>query len=406
MWQKIKNLYHLGKAFLYAFFYHFPARHLIVIGVTGTDGKTTTVNIIYNILKKAGKKVSMISSVNAVIGEKKYETGFHVTTPDPRNIQKYLSQAVKAGSKYFVLEATSHGLEQNRLFACFFNIGVITNITHEHLDYHKTYQNYFKAKAKLFRVAEVLVLNKDDKSYPLLLPLCKKRKCFTYSLDKKADFNLKNFPFKINLHGDYNRSNSLAAVTVAVALGISREIIKKSLKNFKGIKGRMEEIKKGQDFKIFIDFAHTPNSLKKILETLKKDKGKLIVVFGAAGLRDRKKRFLMGEVSGKYADVIVITAEDPRTEDLNKIIEKIAQGCLKSGAIEQDKNKFDIEGKKHYFFRVPDRKEAIEFAIRKLAKKGDVVVICGKGHEKTMCFGKTEYPWSDHKAVEESLKKK
>ena len=409
MWQKIKNLYHLGQAFLYASFYHFPARHLNVIGVTGTDGKTTTVNLIYHILKEAGKKVSMISSINAVIGEKKYETGFHVTTPNPRDMQKYLSQAVKAGSEYFVLEATSHGLGQNRLFGCFFNIGVVTNITHEHLDYHKTYQNYVKAKAKLFRIAEVAVLNKDDRSYPFLLPFCKKRKCFTYSLDKKADFNLKNFKFETALPGKYNQSNSLAASAVALSLGITRKKIKKSLKTFKGIKGRMEEIKRGQDFKIIIDFAHTPNSLKNVLEILNKEKkqdNKLIAIFGAAGLRDKKKRSLMGKVSGKYADITVITAEDPRTEDLNKIIEKIAQGCLRGGASELDRNDFELKGKRHYFFRVPDRKEAIAFAIRKLARKDDIVVICGKGHEKTMCFGKKEYPWSDFKAVEESLDKK
>jgi len=409
MWQKIKNLYHLGIALLAGLFYRFPGRRLILIGVTGTDGKTTTVNLIYHLLKEAGKKVSMVSSVNAVIGQKKYETGFHVTTPDPTDIQKFLSQAVKAGSHYFILEATSHGLEQNRLFASFFNIAVVTNITHEHLDYHKTYQNYLKAKARLFKTAKIAVLNRDDKSYSFLLNLCKKKKYLSYSLKKEADFNLKNFPFKTDLPGEYNQYNCLAAIAVATTLGIAQEEIKKALKNFKSIKGRMEEIGGGQNFKVIVDFAHTPHSLKNVLQYLKKgqkDGGKLIAVFGSAGLRDKQKRFLMGKIAGKYAEITVITAEDPRTEDLDKIIEKIVQGCLKSGAVELEKDNFKIKDNNHYFSRIPDRKEAIDFAIQKLAKEKDIVVICGKGHEKTMCFGKKEYPWSDQKAAREALSKK
>lgn len=363
--------------------------------MTGTDGKTTTVNLIYQILKEAGKKVSMISSVNAVIGEKKYDIGFHVTTPDPKDIQKYLAQAVKAGSQYFVLESTSHGLAQNRLFGCNFKVGVVTNVTHEHLDYHKTYENYLQAKAKLFARVELAVLNKDDESYETLKSKVERQKAkvITYGIKSKADFTPKNFQFKTLLPGEYNQYNCLAAIAATSSLKIPALQIKKTLASFKGVEGRMEEVNLGQDFRLIIDFAHTPNALENVLRTLGESQyGKLIVVFGCAGLRDVDKRPKMGEIAAKYADLIVLTAEDPRTEDVNKIIDQIVQGCLGQGVKEGTT-----------LFRIPDREGAIKFAIQKLAKKGDTVVICGKGHEQSMCYGKTEYLWSDFDAVKKAL---
>jgi len=407
----VNVLEHLSLAILATIFYGYPARKLTVIGVTGTDGKTTTAELIYEILTKAGKKAALISTVSAKIGQEEIETGFHVTSPHPWKLQKLLREIVNRKINYVVIESTSHGLAQNRLFGCNFKIGIVTNITHDHLDYHKTYENYLKAKAKLFKGVEVAVLNNDDESYKLLsnrLSNYSINKFVTYGIKSKADFIPENFKFKTQLLGDFNQYNCLAAIAATSSLGIPKEEIREAIALFSGVKGRMEEVKKGQDFKVVIDFAHAPNSLKNALEALNKEKNKdnkLIAVFGAAGLRDKKKRPLMGEISGKYADMTVITAEDPRTEDLNEIIEKIAQGCLKSGAVEQDKDKFKIDDKKNCFFIIPDRKEAIEFAIRKLAKKDDIVVVCGKGHEKTMCFGKKEYPWSDFRAVEESLKK-
>ena len=191
MWQKIKNIYHLAQAFLAAVYFNFPSRKLIVIGVTGTDGKTTTVHMISHILRSNAKKVAMISSVNAKIGDKTFDTGFHVTTPSPWQVQKYLKDAVNSGSQYFVLEATSHGLDQNRLAFVNFKIGVITNITHEHLDYHKTWQNYAKAKLKLFKNTETAILNMDDRSYNFLKSGVG-GKLITYGIKSTADFNLKN----------------------------------------------------------------------------------------------------------------------------------------------------------------------------------------------------------------------
>ena len=416
MWQQFKNFYHLLTAIFFILFYHFPARKLTVIGVTGSDGKTTTVNLIYEILKAAGKKVSMVSSVKALVGEKKYEIGLHVTTPAPKDIQRFLHQAVLAGSKYTVLEASSHGLVQNRLWGCNFYLGVVTNITHDHLDYHQTYENYLKAKAKLFGRTEIAVLNRDDESYNYLKSKVKRQKAkvVSYGIRQKADFTPKAFPFKTSLLGEYNQYNCLAAAATASNLGISNEQIRKAIATFKGVKGRMDEIKLGQDFRVFIDFASTPNSLKNALQTLKleqrtknKEQSRLVAVFGSAGLRDKMKRQMMGEVSGKYADITVLTAEDPRTEDVNEIIEQIAQGCLKSGAQEvspQDFNNLNYQSKKPIFFRIPDREEAIRFAIQKLTKKDDIVVTCGKGHESSMCYGKKEYPWDEYEAVKKALK--
>jgi UDP-N-acetylmuramoyl-L-alanyl-D-glutamate--2,6-diaminopimelate ligase len=395
MWQKTKNIYHLFRAFVAIVIFGFPAKKLMVIGVTGTDGKTTTVNLIYEILKKAGKKVSMVTSVNAVIGKKIYETGFHVTTPDPWDIQKYLRKMVDAGSQYAVLEVTSHGLDQNRVAFCNFSIGVITNITHEHLDYHKTWQNYFLAKAKLLKNVKFSIINADDKSFALL----KKHasgKIITYGVENKADLTLKNFPFKLKILGDYNYYNALVAACVGQVLGVKDQVIKGALEEFEGLIGRMEKIDEGQEFFVFVDFAHTPNALEQALKTLRSQltvhSSRLISVFGSAGLRDIEKREMMGEVSSRLADYTVICDEDPRTEDPKMIALAIAKGCKKVGG---------RQGKT--FFIINNRRKAIRFAICELAKKGDVVGIFGKGHERLMCYGKTEYPWSDQDEARKAL---
>lgn len=409
MIRKLKNFGHLCWAVLANIYWRFPSKKLTVIGVTGTDGKTTTVHLIRHILKTAGKKADLISTVSA--------PGLHTTTPNPWTLQKLLHQMVRRGVKYVVLEATSHGLDQHRLWGVKFDIGVVTNITHEHLDYHKTYENYLRAKAKLFRHVKVAVLNRDDKSFKYLNSqfVIRNSQLITYGIKNQADFTPKSFPFKTLLPGEYNRYNCLAAIAVTSVLGIAPEEIRKAVASFKGVIGRMEEINEGQNFRVIVDFAHTPNALENALKTiskLKSQNSKIIVVFGCAGLRDIAKRPMMGEIAARLADVAVLTAEDPRTEDVNEIIQQIAKGCLRGGAKEKDlsnwSNWSNLKGK--FFVRIPDRREAIRFAIQKLAKKGDVVIICGKGHERSMCYGKTEYPWSDQeearKALKEFLKKK
>ena len=394
MWQKMKNFYHFLVALLANIYYRFPSKKLLLIGITGTDGKTTTANLIYQILKAAGKKVSLITSVNAQIGERKFDTGFHVTTPEPQKIPQYLRLAVQEGSKYFVMEATSHGLDQNRLAFCSFKIGVLTNITHEHLDYHQTYGQYLRAKARLFKKVKWAILNREDQSFEKIKHFINpsKTKIVTYGI-KVGDFTIKKFPFTTPLPGEYNQHNCLAAVACCRTLGISAETIKKVLKEVKPIIGRLEKIDYSQDFQVFIDFAHTPNALKNVLSYLKTilpPSGRLIAVFGSAGLRDQTKRPKMGEIAARLADIIVLTAEDPRTEDVNQIINQIAEGS---------------KSQKAKIYKVPDRQEAISFAVQKLAQKGDIVVIAGKGHERSMNFGKIEYPWSDQQAVKKALEK-
>lgn len=394
MWQKIKNYYHLLQAALAAIFFNFPSNHIYVIGVTGTDGKTTTVHMIYEILKSSGQKVSMISSIYAAIGSKTYDTGFHVTMPTSWQIQKLLRRSVDAGHKYFILEATSHGLDQKRLAFTKVDLAVLTNITHEHLDYHKTWHNYAMAKIKLLKTARKAIINADDeKSFDFAVKKLK-NKPITYGLNSTADFNLKNFNIKLKLLGLYNKSNALSSAAAASTLGISRQKIIKALAQFKGARGRMDKIDSRQNFDLYIDFAHTPNALKHALKTLKNLKdgktAKLIAVFGAAGKRDRAKRPLMGKVADELADVIILTSEDPRAEDPEKIIGEISSGI---------KNKrLGIN-----LFTITDRRQAINFAVN-LASPGDVIACCGKGHEKSIAVKGKEIPWDEYEAARNAIR--
>lgn len=388
----INSVYHLPRAILANIIYGFPARGLKVIGVTGTDGKTTTVNMIYQVLKTAGKKVSMVSTINAVIGGKAYDTGFHVTSPDPMMVQKFAKIAKEKGDEYLVLEVTSHALDQYRFWGIKFDVGVVTNITEEHLDYHKTMENYLNTKLKLVKNVKYAIVNSNLKTKYL------NKKMITFGLNQ-GDFNQDQVKLKLKVPGDYNIENGLAALSVAFILGIEKKIAQKALEDFKGITGRMEEVKNNKGIKIFIDFAHTPNALEQALRSLssqissgKLTKGKLIAVFGSAGKRDVEKRSLMGQTAGKLADLVVVTAEDPRGE-LKTINEQIVRGAESAGKV-MNKDLFIVE----------DRSQAIAFAISKVAQKGDTVGIFGKGHEASMNLdGKKEIPWSDKEAVEKVL---
>lgn len=399
MWKDIKNIYHLLVAIFANFYYGSPAKKLKIIGVTGTDGKTTTVNLIYYILKKADFNVSMISTVGALINGENYEVGFHVTTPSSFAIQDFLKKTASFNSKnalepnYLILEITSHALDQHRTFGIDFEIGVITNITHEHLDYHKTYKEYVKTKIKLLKKAKTAIVNQDDKSYEIILGLKAKtidKKWITYGLTKTADVNPYQFPFQMQIDGEFNKYNILAAIAVCNELGVGEKTIRDAVKNFKLPLGRSELVYEG-DFKIMIDFAHTPNALKQILSSLRaKVKGRIIHVFGSAGERDYKKRPLMGKVSAEFADAIILTSEDPRSESAEKIANEI-----ESGINEKRKNKKSV-------FKIINRQEAITKAV-KMAKSGDLVIITGKGHEKSMNMGRGEENWSEYEAVEKAL---
>ena len=404
-----------------ASFYDFPARKLTVIGVTGTDGKTTTCNLIYKILLAAGIKAGLISTVNAVIGDEILDTGFHVTTPDAHDVQRYLARMVEAGLTHVVLETTSHGWAQFRVDACEFDVGVITNITHEHLDQHGSYENYRAAKGRLFTSLEktlqkpqgnprLAVLNCDDRSFEYLDSITKVSK-ISYGIKLSADVRAKEIqyspfgaqffadgndlhvPIKSKLVGAYNVSNCLAALTATVlGLGIKPEIAAKGIASLEGVPGRMERIDLGQSFMAIVDFAHTPNALKVTLEAARQmTDGHVIAVFGSAGLRDKEKRRMMAETSIELADLTVLTAEDPRTESLEEILNEMAAGARSKGGREGQT-----------FWRVADRGEAIKFALS-LARLGDIVLACGKGHEQSMCFGAVEYPWDDRIAMRAAL---
>jgi UDP-N-acetylmuramoyl-L-alanyl-D-glutamate--2,6-diaminopimelate ligase len=407
-------------ALLSSAFYGHPSRKLHLIGITGTDGKTTTCHAIYSILKSAGYRVGLISSISAIINEKEYETGFHTTTPDSVSLQRYLADMVKANAEYAIIETSSHGLAQHRVDGCEFDVGVLTNITSEHLDYHKSREEYINAKELLFRrlsksfrkkdVPKISILNADDPSFYRFQKWDADKK-ISYGLSLSAMFyaydihlGTKGIFFKVkypegeigirtSLLGRYNVYNLLAASAVAYSQGVSPEKIVEGIGSLTQVKGRMEIVPhKAGDFTVIIDFAHTSAGLEKALEAARMlSRNRVIVVFGSAGLRDREKRGKMGYVAGRLSDKIFITAEDPRTEPVDLIIDEIAKGLADAGK---------EEGKD--FWRIPDREEAITKAID-IAEAGDVVIICGKAHEKTMCIGSIEYSWDEYSVVRKAL---
>jgi UDP-N-acetylmuramoyl-L-alanyl-D-glutamate--2,6-diaminopimelate ligase len=404
-----------------AAFYGFPGRHLSMIGVTGTDGKTTTSNLVYQIMLEAGLRPGIISTINALIGDEVVDTGFHVTTPEAPDVQRYLARMVTAGLSHVVLESTSHGLDQHRVSACDFDIGILTNITHEHLDYHGSYEAYRAAKARLFTDLatthfksqgnpRLAVLNQDDPSFDFLSQISGIR-AIGYSLRPGADLwaselchdstglhfiaNGPGFtiPIDCSLVGEFNVSNCLAAIGATVlGLNLDPDVARRGIAALRGVPGRMECIHLGQDFIAMVDFAHTPNALKVALQAARKmTSGRVIAVFGSAGLRDRQKRRIMAEVSVGEADISILTAEDPRTESLDEILTEMADAARSQGG---------VEGKN--FYRVPDRPSAIQMAVE-MARPDDLVITCGKGHEQSMCFGTVEIPWDDRIAMRAAL---
>ena len=416
-------------AWLSAAWYGFPSRQLIMIGVTGTNGKTSTVDLIHAILSAAGCKTGMLSTLKAMIGNYEELLELHVSTPEAPVVQRYLRQMVDAGLTHCILETTSHGLAQHRVTAVSFDIAVITNITHEHLDYHGSFEAYAQAKERLFRsvavndpasqkpdaVAKTAVLNLDDSSYQRLSAIPTPNQ-LSYSLHNPAadlhvtelvtdpagssftlHFARHSLPIRSPLLGTFNVTNMLAAAATAHALNLSPEAIQTGLQSVGQIHGRMHQIQRGQQFIVHVDFAHTPDGLEKAIEAARGilqqmgRNGRLITVFGSAGKRDPEKRRLMAEISSRLADCTILTAEDPRTESLDDILATMAHGCLAQGG---------VAGKT--FWRIPDRGQAIYFALS-LAQPEDFVLVCGKGHEQSMCFITTEYPWDDIKATEAAI---
>ncbi len=390
----VNTLWHLPRAILANLQFGFPSNKLIVIGVTGTKGKTSTAHLIYHILSKSKKKVALISTVSAMINGQEIDTGLHVTNPNPYKLQTLLKKMVDEDVEIVVLEVTSHGLAQHRNWGIRFELGIITNIQADHIQYHGGIDKYRLAKAKLISQSSKVFLNADDPQREFLTLFAKKH-------------NVPVILYSGNID-DFQSQNQQAAIKVSQEFGVTENKAKSLLSTFPGIPGRMETIQ-DTPLMVVIDFAHTPDSLKAALLTLRRkvDKGsRLIAVFGCAGQRDPGRR-MMGAVAAKYADLFIITAEDPRTERVEKISSDIAKHAVNEGAIEISQEKFHSYERKQnkssaIFTRIPDRKKAIAKAIH-IARPGDVVGLFGKGHEKSMCFGKTEYPWSEHEVVHQAL---
>ena len=398
--------YHFGWALLGAIVYRFPSKKLKVIGVTGTNGKSTVVFFISRILEEAGYSVAALSSIQFKIKDKIWPNTLKMTMPGRMKIQKFLRDALRAGCQYVVLEVTSEGIKQYRHKFIGFDLAVLTNLTAEHLESHGGFDNYKKAKGKLFRSLKAngkSVINLDDSQADYFRQFPAKEK-IGYTINSKPEFTL-------NLLGRFNISNALAAIAVAQAEGVPLAKIKTALGKIKSIPGRMEivikesftphlskigakhQLKKqslkGAGFTVIVDYAHTPDALEKVYQTVKEiSKGRLIGVLGAAGGgRDKWKRPALGKIAEQYLDKIIITNEDPYDEDPRQILSEIKSGSPRAKEI-------------------LDRREAIRKAIS-LAKPGDVVIITGKGCEPWMCLAKgRKIPWDDREVVREEFLKR
>ena len=379
-------------------------KNIKMIGVTGTNGKTTTANMIYTVLTLNGKKCGLIGTVNNNICGEISKTD--MTTPDPFELHKMLSELHKWGAEYCVIEASSQGLEQQRLHGIDFYCAVLTNISHDHLDYHKTMESYIEAKKILFRNADKCIINTDDSLSSEFIS-CSKGKIITYSCERNdacfvakcqnmtqegsdyaviADYLIHRI--KINMPGKFNVMNSLAAVAVAYECNISLEGCAHALRSFGGVKGRTEILNVNAPYKVIIDYAHTPDSLKKVLLTLKNfEHNRIITVFGCGGDRDKEKRPIMGDIASQLSDIVIVTSDNPRDENPTDIIDDVLSG-LKNG-------------KKTVYIH-ENRKKAIEYAL-KIGAKNDIILLAGKGHETSQKSGSEILPMDEREIVSDYL---
>ncbi|MGB2762254.1 MAG: UDP-N-acetylmuramoyl-L-alanyl-D-glutamate--2,6-diaminopimelate ligase [Minisyncoccales bacterium] len=391
------DFYHFSLAGFGAFLYRFPSSKIKIIGVTGTNGKSTVVSLATKILEEAGCKVASISSIKFKLGEKEWKNDLKMTMPGRLKLQKFLRQAVNTGCQYVVLEVTSEGIKQHRHCFIDFDTAVFTNLTPEHIESHGSFEKYKEAKGKLFQATKnIHIINLDDKNaeYFLKFPA---RKKYTYGLEK-GDINTKNTQFKLNLFGEFNIYNSLAAICIGLSQGVDLETSQKALEKIKAIPGRMEKVV-DKPFTVIVDYAHTPDSLVKVYQTIRNSKfkiqnSKLICVLGSTGGgRDKWKRPEMGKIADQYCDEIILTNEDPYDENPEKILDEIFSGFSKS----------NLKNQISKIYRILDRKEAIKKALT-LAKSGDIVIITGKGCEPWMCVADgRKIPWDDRQVVREQL---
>lgn len=396
-------------AVIVPYFYYYPARKMRVIGITGTNGKTTTTYLLREIFTCAGYKVGLIGTIQNLIGDEKFPV--RNTTPNVIDLQKFLVEMVEKKVDVVVMEVSSHALAENRVAGVEFDTAIFTNLTQDHLDFHGTMENYLRAKSKLFDMVsrhgrkqnKTAIINVDDAASTEILKHCL-CKTITYGLKNSADirateldiradgmnFSLLPSPFSLNLHltGIFNVYNVLAATGAALAENISPEIIKRALENFKSVPGRFERIFSDVPFEVIVDYAHTPDGVKNVLETAAQiAKGKIITVIGCGGDRDHKKRPIMGKIAAEFSDIVIATSDNPRTEDPEKILDDLESG---------------IGNKNHE--RITDRRAAIFRAIE-LANAGDIVLILGKGHENYQILNTGKIHFDDREIAQEAIEK-
>lgn len=414
VFQQIEPFGHKLEAMAVASKHGLPAKNLNIIGVTGTNGKTTTSFMIHRMLTEAGYKVGLLTTVANGIGNDITPQIEHMTTVSAPLLNKRLKEFAQAEVDWVVLETTSHALAQNRVWGVPYQIAVMTNITHEHLDYHGSFDNYLAAKRRMFEVAAKHpkgfgVINADDPNAEKFASAISN--AVMYGLEKGelratevklgsdgshyiARIGEDSYDIHCHIPGEFNVANSLAAIGVGRHLGLTKAQIEKGIAALESVEGRMMTIDEGQEFNVVIDFAHTPDSFERLLSDLRKHtKGKLVVLFGSAGRRDEAKRWTQGEIAGKYADEVVLTEEDDRDIDGNLILSQIAEGVTRSGKV-KDKD----------MFLILDRVEAINFAMTRVKTKEDTVVLLGKGHEKTIERADGEHPWDEVEVSREAIK--
>lgn len=393
----------------------FPSRKMHVIGVTGTNGKTTTTFLIHRMLHEAGFKVGMMSTVAYGIGDDIKQQFEHVTTSEPSKLQKRLKEFQAAGVEWLVLETSSHSLAQHRIWGIPYEIAVMTNVTGDHLDYHGTFENYLEAKRQLFVIAnkhgyKYGVINGDDPNANKFIDSVDKSITYGIKHGKLKAENIKLAPdystytakvgrdeykIRVNIPGEFNVSNSLAAVAVGRKIGLTKQQIEKGISALEGVEGRMTVVNEGQKFNVVIDYASTPDAFEKLFESVRPaTKGKLIALFGSAGRRDEQKRWTQGEIAGRNCEELILTEEDDRDVDGNEILSQIAEGAARAGKV-----------KDRDMFLILDRKKAIEFALTRLKSADDTLVLLGKGHEKTIERADGDIEWNEIEITKKALRK-
>ena len=394
--------YHYSQSIIAGIKYGFPGKKIRVIGVTGTNGKTTTCFMIWHMLNQAGYKTGLMTTVAYGVNKLQPELG-HMTTVDAFTLNKRIKEIADSGAEFLVLEVTSHALAEFRTLGIPIEIGVFTNLTHEHLDYHKTMAKYRAAKGKLFKKAAFSILNADDPATKYYTKIAKDY--ITYGIkngenrpsDIKLDVSGVSYLYhgmniSTQIPGEFNVYNSLAAVQVGERLGLKPKDIEKGISSLDSVEGRMNVIDEGQNFTVIVDYAHAPDALEKVFDSVKGHKGRIISVHGGAGRRDPSTRPIRGEILAKNSDIVIITEDDTRDEDLEQIMNGFIKGAEKAGK-KLGKN----------LFKEPDREKAIKLALN-TAKKGDLVLVLGKGHEKTILRPDGPHAFEDIKVTRKLLK--